>query len=130
MRLPFSTLFLPGPQRRVDDYMEILIVNGSPAGEESITLQTALYIEEHFPQHAFQTIHVGKHVKLIEKDFSTYREKLIAADVILFCYPVYTFLVPAQLYRFLEIVKDSGLNLDGKYATQISTSKHFFDITA
>lgn len=46
------------------------------------------------------------------------------------CYPVYTFIVPAQLHRFIELLKASGIKLDGKYAAQISTSKHFYDTTA
>ena len=31
--------------------MNILILNGSPSGENSITLQTMLYIQKHFPEH-------------------------------------------------------------------------------
>ena len=43
---------------------------------------------------------------------------------------MYTFLVPAQLHRFIELIKADGMELAGKIATQISTSKHFYDITA
>ena len=53
-----------------------------------------------------------------------------SADAILFSYPVYTFLAPSQLHRFIELVKKNGVNLRGKLATQISTSKHFYDMTA
>ena len=48
----------------------------------------------------------------------------------MFCYPVYTFLIPSQLHRFVELMKDSGLDLSGKAATQVTTSKHFYDVTA
>ena len=48
----------------------------------------------------------------------------------LFSYPVYTFLAPSQLHRFIELTKASGVNLQSKFATQISTSKHFYDVTA
>jgi len=48
----------------------------------------------------------------------------------LFSYPVYTFLAPSQLHRFIELVKQNGVNVAEKYATQISTSKHFYDVTA
>ena len=48
----------------------------------------------------------------------------------LFAYPVYTFLVPSQLHRFIELIKEHGVDLSGKYAAQLTTSKHFYDTTA
>ena len=48
----------------------------------------------------------------------------------LFSYPVYTFIAPSQLHRFVELLKASGISLQDKYATQLSTSKHFYDVTA
>ena len=110
--------------------MKVLVLNGSPSGEDSITLFTVRYLEKLFPEVIFETLHVGQRIRQLEKDLSQAEEKLLWADLILFCYPVYTFLVPAQLHRFLELVKGSGLDLSGKYATQITTSKHFYDVTA
>ena len=110
--------------------MRILVLNGSPAGEDSITLFTVKYLEKLFPEEVFETLHVGQRIRQFEKDFREAGEKLMAADLILFCYPVYTFLVPAQLHRFMELMKGSGLDLSGKFATQITTSKHFYDVTA
>lgn len=110
--------------------MRILVLNGSPAGENSITLFTVRYLEKLFPQAAFEVLHVGQRIRQFEKDFTAAAEKLAAADMILFCYPVYTFLAPAQLHRFVELMKGSGVDLRGKYATQITTSKHFYDVTA
>ncbi|MBQ7638776.1 MAG: NAD(P)H-dependent oxidoreductase, partial [Clostridia bacterium] len=110
--------------------MNILVLNGSPAGKNSVTLQTALYIEKLFGEHSFDVIHVGQRIRSIEKDFSESEEKLKNADVILFCYPVYTFLVPSQLHRFIELIKEKDVDVSGKTATQISTSKHFYDSTA
>lgn len=52
------------------------------------------------------------------------------ADLLLFSYPVYTFLAPSQLHRFLRLIKERGADLSGKYASQITTSKHFYDVTA
>ena len=43
---------------------------------------------------------------------------------------MYTFIAPYQLHRFIELLKESGISLEGKYVTQISTSKHFYDVTA
>ena len=110
--------------------MNILVLNGSPAGKDSITLFTVLYIQKHFPEHHFEILHVGQQIRKMEKEPETWREPLRKADLILFCYPVYTFLAPAQLHRFVEMMRDSGISLAGKYASQITTSKHFYDVTA
>ena len=110
--------------------MRVLALNGSPAGENSITLFTVKYLEKRFPEVTFETLHVGQRIRQFEQDFSEARDKLAAADLILFAYPVYTFLVPAQLHRFVELMKESGLEYTGKFATQITTSKHFYDVTA
>ena len=110
--------------------MKILVLNGSPKGEYSITLQTCLFIMRHFRDHSFSVIHVGAQIKSLEKDFSKAKKILEEADLILFSYPVYTFLVPAQLHRFIELMKEMQVNVKGKYAAQISSSKHFYDVTA
>ena len=110
--------------------MRVLVLNGSPTGEDSITLFTVRYIEKKFPGVTFETLHVGQRIRQYERDFAEAGERLAAADLILFAYPVYTFLVPAQLHRFVELMKGSGLDLSGKFATQITTSKHFYDVTA
>ena len=110
--------------------MNVLILNGSPKGENSVTLQTVRYLESLYPVHRYTELHVGQKIRSFEKDFSAARESLLAADLIVFCYPVYTFLVPAQLHRFVELIKEDGADLRGKFATQLSTSKHFYDVTA
>jgi len=110
--------------------MKILVVNGSPKGKYSVTLHTSLYLQAIFAEQEFDLIHVGATIKAIEKDFAETKKKLEWADVILFSYPVYTFIAPSQLHRLIELMKDNRVNVAGKYATQITTSKHFYDITA
>ncbi len=110
--------------------MNILVLNGSPKGHYSITLQTVNYLVALYPQHKFEVLDVGKRIKALEKDLSPAIAALETADLILFCYPVYTFIAPYQLHRFIELVKESGVSLEGKYATQLTTSKHFYDVTA
>ena len=110
--------------------MNILIVNGSPKGKYSITLQTLNYLERKFEGHSFNVLHAGQTIRAIEKDFSKSRQMLTEADAIIFSYPVYTFIAPCQLHRFIELTKADGIDLSGKFATQITTSKHFYDITA
>lgn len=110
--------------------MNILVINGSPKGKYSITLQTVRYLERKFPEHSFTVLNAGQTIRAIEKDFSKSRELLSSADAILFSYPVYTFIAPCQLHRFIELLKADGVDISGKFATQITTSKHFYDITA
>ena len=110
--------------------MNFLIVNGSPKGENSITLQTSLYLAKRYPAHTFVPIHVGKNPRTWEQHPGEIVRRVAAADCVIFSYPVYTFLIPALLMRFMEAMKATGADFSGKYATQISTSKHFYDMTA
>ena len=110
--------------------MNILVINGSPKGKDSITLQTVLYLEKLNPQHTFHILHAGQKIKSFEKDFTPAIEAIKAADVLLFSYPVYTFIAPCQLHRFIELMKEHGVCVTEKIATQITTSKHFYDVTA
>ncbi|MBR5491035.1 MAG: NAD(P)H-dependent oxidoreductase [Oscillospiraceae bacterium] len=110
--------------------MKILVLNGSPKGSASITLQTVHYISKLFPQHEFEILHVGARIKSLEKDFSPALEAMEKADGLLFSYPVYTFIAPYQLHRFIELMKEHSAPVAGKWASQITTSKHFYDVTA
>ena len=110
--------------------MKILVINGSPKGSYSITLQTVLYLEKKFPQHTFEVLHAGQRIRVLEQDFTPAKEAIEKADMLLFSYPVYTFIAPCQLHRFIELMKEHQVNVAGKFATQISTSKHFYDVTA
>ena len=110
--------------------MNILVINGSPKGKNSITLQTINYLKKLYPKHTFDILHVGQLIKLYEKDLTKPKEAIEKAELIIFSYPVYTFIAPYQLHRFIELIKESDISLEGKYATQISTSKHFYDVTA
>ena len=110
--------------------MKILVLNGSPKGKYSITLQHTRYLEKLYPNHTFEVLNVGQKIKSLTKDFASAREAIAKADVLLFSYPVYTFIAPCQLHKFIELLKGEGMDLSSKYATQISTSKHFYDVTA
>jgi len=110
--------------------MNILVLNGSPKGEYSITLQTMRFLELLYPEHTFEVLHVGQKIRSLEKDFSETKTAIAKADVLLFSYPVYTFIAPYQLHRFIELMKEHHIDVTGKIATQITTSKHFYDVTA
>ena len=55
---------------------------------------------------------------------------LINKADLLFSPTLYIFIASAQLQRFIELLKQSGVSLEGKYAAQITTSKRFYDVTA
>lgn len=110
--------------------MNILILNGSPKGKFSITIQTMLYFQAKYKEHTFTFLNVGQEIKQYERNFTKAFEPIQNADLIIFSYPVYTFLVPYQLHRFIELLKDNNIDFDGKFVGQFSTSKHFFDTTA
>ena len=110
--------------------MKILVLNGSPKGKYSITLQHTRYLAKLYPDHTFEVLNVGQKIKSLTKDFSPAKEAIEKADVLLFSYPVYTFIAPCQLHKFIELLKGEGMDLSGKFATQLTTSKHFYDITA
>ncbi len=110
--------------------MKICVLNGSPKGNYSITLQTVLYLQKRFPADEFEIVHVGQKIKALEKDMSGALAAIDRAELLLFTYPVYTFIAPYQMHRFIELLKEKGAYLKGKYAAQLSTSKHFYDVTA
>jgi ABC-type lipoprotein export system ATPase subunit len=86
--------------------MRILVLNGSPKGKYSITVHTCLYLESLHPEHQFTYLNVGQTIKSLEKDFSPAEKALTEAELILFSYPVYTFIAPYQLHRFMELLKE------------------------
>lgn len=110
--------------------MKILVINGSPKGKNSTTLQTILFLQKLHPKHDFKILHVGQRIKQFEKDFTEAMQALENAELILFAYPVYTFIAPYQIHRFIELMKENDVELKNKIATQFSTSKHFYDVTA
>ncbi len=110
--------------------MKICVLTGSPKGKYSITYQTVRYLEKVFPEDSFDTVHVARSIRSLEKDITPALDAIKSADMLLFCYPVYTFIAPYQLHRFIELLKASGADISGRLAAQISTSKHFYDVTA
>ena len=86
--------------------MKFLIINGSPKGKYSVTLHTSLYLEKLYNEHEFGYLNVGQQIKSLEKDMSKAIDMINNSDVIIFSYPVYTFIAPSQLHRFIELLKE------------------------
>lgn len=110
--------------------MNILVINGSPKGNNSITLQTSKYLAQRYSGCNFEYLNAGQTIKYLEKNFDKAKQMIDSADMLIFSYPVYTFIAPYQLHRFIELLDVNNIDISGKIATQIVTSKHFYDITA
>ena len=54
--------------------MKIVVLNGSPKGKLSITLQYAYFIEKKFPQHEMKVFHVSQHIRKLERDETAFQE--------------------------------------------------------
>jgi multimeric flavodoxin WrbA len=115
--------------------MKIIVLNGSPKGDVSVTMQYVAYIEKKFPGNRYETLNVAHEVKKLEKDaaaFDAVIEKVRSADLVLWAFPLYVMLVPAQYKRFIELVFERGAGnaFAGKYAAVLTTSIHYADMIA
>lgn len=54
----------------------------------------------------------------------------VRENVFILTYPIYTFIALSRLHRFIELLKEHKVYLSSKFVPQITTSKHFYDITA
>ncbi len=115
--------------------MRIAVINGSPSGNRGVTAQSVAYLQARFGDHEFQVIEPARRIRRLERDGSALDEAvatLADADAVLWAFPVYVMLVPAQLKRFIELLFERGASeaLAGKVASAISTSAHHYDHTA
>jgi len=115
--------------------MKITVLAGSPKGNKSVTLQSVRWLERRFPEHEFVVHRIAQRIKRVEADPEAFEEVLRdirTADLVLWAFPVYYFLVHAHLKRFIEMVFErEGLDaFAGRYAAAISTSIQFYDHTA
>ncbi len=115
--------------------MNIVVLNGSPKGDMSVTLQYIRYAGRKLPAHNFKVFNVAKDIKRIEKDIKAFNEIVDAvknADAVLWSFPLYFLVVCSQYKRFIELIfeRKQQKAFAGKYTASISTSVHFFDHTA
>ncbi len=115
--------------------MKIVILNGSPKGEYSITLQYVSFLQKQFPMHEYQTIHVAQKIKSLEKNeaaFLNIIEDIRSADAVVWSFGLWVLAVSAQLMRFIELISERKVSdaFQGKYGAAISTSINYFDHTA
>ena len=115
--------------------MKIVVLNGSPKGDVSVTMQYVAYIRKKFPDHTYDILNVAAEIKKIEKDTATWHkilENIRSADLVLWAFPLYYLVVCAQYKRFIELIFERKAQdaFAGTYAASLSTSIHYFDQTA
>lgn len=115
--------------------MKIVVLNGSPKGMTSVTMQYVLFLRKKLPQHDFTILNVCQDIKKLDSDEQVFREviKTVAeSDGVLWAFPLYYMLVHGDYKRFIELVfaRGAGTAFQGKYAAVLTTSIHFFDHTA
>jgi len=115
--------------------MKIAVINGSPKGDLSITLQSLRFIEKKIPEFQLEIHNVSQRIKKLAKDETLFNEILTdieKADAIIWSVPLYVLTVPSQYKRFIELIHDKEKQsiFKDKYCAIITTSIHFFDHTA
>ena len=84
--------------------MKIAVLNGSPKGPKSVTMQYVAYLQKKHPEHDFVQLDVAHRVKKLETDeaaFNEVIEQVRSADGVLWGYPLYVMLVCSQYKRFI-----------------------------
>ena len=115
--------------------MKIAVLNGSPKGEISVTVQYIRYLQKKFPEHEFKLFHIAHDILKLEKKGEAFQQiidEVKSADGVMWAFPLYTLLVASQYKRFIEMIWEKGVQeaFREKYACALSTSVHFFDNTA
>lgn len=115
--------------------MKIIVLNGSPKGDVSVTMQYVGYLQKVMPEHEFQITNVALQVKRLENDkeaFAAVIEKVRQSGAVLWAFPLYVLVVHGNYKRFIELISERGVRdaFTGKYAAALSTSIHFFDHTS
>jgi len=115
--------------------MKIVVLNGSPKGDISVTVQYVKLIQKKNPEHEFQIIPIAHNIQHYEKDLKKFRQVITSvqeADGVIWAFPLYAFLVASQYKRFIEMIWEQGVQevFRNKYTAVFSTSVHFFDNTA
>ncbi len=115
--------------------MEILVLNGSPKGDNSVTMQYVAFLAKKNPAAKYTIVNIAQLGQQLERDsaaFAAVIGQVRRADAVLWAFPLYYLLVHGNYKRFIELVAERGAQdaFRGKYAASLSTSIRFFDHTA
>ena len=73
--------------------MKIAVLNGSPKGKTSVTMQYVHFIQKKFPQHEMDIHHVSQRIARIEQDEKVFQDiikQMRASDGVLLNFNVPT----------------------------------------
>ena len=115
--------------------MKIIVLNGSPKGELSITMQYINYIQKKFKHHDLKIINIAQRINQIEKDAKAFEEiikEIQLSDGVIWAFPLYVCTVHSSYQRFIELIFERAAEyaFSEKYTAVLTTSIHFFDNTA
>lgn len=116
----------------MNNKVKVLIVNGSPKGDHSLTLQHSFYMLGQEKGIDWKVSQAGEALSSIQYEQS-WLDAAISdiewSDAIIWNTPVYTMLVPWQLMRLFQLIKAAGRNsiFQGKYVTSMMTCFHYYD---
>ena len=114
--------------------MKVVVLNGSPKGKQSVTLQSLRYIAALRPDWDLDVHDIGQTARMAcerEDWLAPILDAVRAADAVVWSTPVYHLLVPSQMKHFLELCAARGEDaFRGKIAAGFLTSIHFCDHTA
>lgn len=117
--------------------MKVVVLNGSPKGQLSITKQHVEFLKQEFPapRYEIEMHDVARGIGRLERDegeFDEVIEAISEADGVLWSFPLYFWLVPSQYKRFIELIFERGAQevFRAKFAAVLTTSINFFDHTA
>ena len=115
--------------------MELLVLNGSPKGKTSATMQYIHYIQKHFPDHNLNIVNISQPIKKIENNPEAFKKIIDAVrscDAVVWAFPVYYMLVPGNYKRFIELIWERRVEdvFRDKPAVIIATSIKYMDHAA
>ena len=115
--------------------MELLVLNGSPKGKASATMQYIHFIQKHFPDHKLNIVNISQPIKKIENNPEAFKNIIHAVrscDAVVWAFPVYYMLVPGNYKRFIELVWERKAEdaFRDKPAAIVATSIKYMDHAA
>ena len=112
--------------------MKIIVLNGSPKGDKSVTMQSVRYVAKKRPDDEWKIVNVAQRIGKLEstpEEFEAVIEEVRSADAVVWGFPLYILLVCSQYKRFIELIFERNAQdaFRGKHAASLSTSINFFD---
>ena len=114
--------------------MKIAVLNGSPKGMNSVTMQYMKYLENRFTEHSFSYLTVAGRIGVLERrpeELAEAIKEVSGSDLVFWAFPLYYMLCCSQYKRFIELLFEEGKDtFRGIPAAALTTSIKFYDHTA